>query len=133
VNTPPDPDALIDRITGHLLRAGVVVSALVLLAGGAAYLSRHGSETLADQKPDLTRFEPLPARYSRPADILDAVRRGEARPLIQIGVILLFLTPLLRVLFTVVAFAWRREPVYVILPLIVLGVLAVGFWAGQSG
>jgi uncharacterized membrane protein len=134
-NQPADPDAPIDVITGNLLRVGVLLSGLVLLIGGAVFLSRHATETVAEQTPDLKHFEPelekRPAKYRRPADVFAAAGRGEARPLIQIGVMLLIATPLLRVVFTAGAFAWRRDWVYVLIPLVVLAVLVVGIWTGQ--
>ena len=124
---PPD-DSVIDTITGNLLRAGVLLSALVLLAGGALYLSRHGTE----EPPSREKFQKMDDRYSRPRPIFEAARRGEARPWIQIGLMLLIATPLLRVAFTGLAFAWQRDWVYVVIPAIVLAVLIVGIWTGQT-
>jgi uncharacterized membrane protein len=51
----------------------------------------------------------------------------------QLGLVVLIATPLLRVACTVVAFAWRREPLYVLIPLIVLVVLIAGLLTGQAG
>lgn len=131
MNAPPD-DTRIDAVTGGLLRAGVLLSALVLVTGGAVYLARHGAEPLGDQEPDLrAKFQKLDDKYSRPAATARAVARGEARPLIQVGVLLLIATPVLRVLFTAVAFAWRREAAYVAIPLVVLAVLLFGLLTGQ--
>lgn len=123
-----DHDVLIDTITGNLLRAGVLLSALVLLVGGGVYLWRHGTQP----PPDRHRFHPMAESYSRPADIFRAAAHGEGRSVIQIGVMLLIATPLLRVLFTAVAFAFRRDFMYVLIPLLVLGVLIFGIWTGQT-
>jgi uncharacterized membrane protein len=126
--TMTDDDAPIDAITGNLLRAGVLMSAVILLMAGSLYLYRHGRETT----PDRRTFQKMEDRHSRPAAIFDAVRRGEARPMILVGLMVLIATPLTRVLFTVLAFAWRRDLVYVLIPLIVLVVLLVGIWTGQT-
>ena len=131
----PDHDLPIDVFTGNLLRLGVLLSAAVLLVGGAVFLWRHATETVEEQTPNLYHFEPeldkRPVKYRRPADVVRAVGRGEGRPLIQVGVMLLIATPLLRVLFTAAAFAWRRDWPYVLIPLVVLAVLAVGIYTGQ--
>jgi uncharacterized membrane protein len=74
----------------------------------------------------------MPNKYSRPVDIFRAALHGEGRPIIQIGVMLLLATPLLRVLVTAAAFAMRRDFVYVVLPLLVLVVLIIGIWTGQA-
>lgn len=132
-----DPDAAIDAVTGNLLRAGVLLAALMLAVGGAVFLCRHGAEKVEEQKPNPYQFEKKleqrPAKYRRPAAVFEAVERGEARPVIQVGVMLLILTPVLRVLFTAAAFAWRRDWVYVVIPVVVLAVLLVGILTGQAG
>jgi uncharacterized membrane protein len=125
---PPSDDTPVDLVTGNLLRLGVLLSAAVLLVGGVVYLERHGWEKM----PSREKFLPMAERYSRPAAILEAAEEGEAKPLIQVGLMLLIATPLLRVAFTAVAFAWRRDWVYVLIPLIVLAVLLAGIWTGQT-
>ena len=37
-------DRRVETIVGNLLRAGVILSALVVLAGGTVFLVRHGME-----------------------------------------------------------------------------------------
>jgi uncharacterized membrane protein len=127
----PEPKAArpIDSVIALLLRVGVVVSALVLLTGGTIYLIRHGTEP----KPDLSHFVPEPPRYSHPRAIFEAAREGQGRAIVQVGLLLLIATPVLRVLFTLVAFAIRRDLLYVVLAAVVLALLAVGFSGVVSG
>src|SRR5262249_19293369 len=82
--TPPDDDAPIDAVPGNLRRGGVLLAAVVLMVGGAISLSRHGAEPMPPRK----EFVKMQDRYSRPGAIFRAVRRGEARPLIQVGLML---------------------------------------------
>lgn len=100
----PTEDARLGAVTGNLLRAGVVASALVLCCGGAVFLARHGSEAVADQRPNPYAFEPdperRPAKYRRPAEVFAAAGRGEGRAMVMVGVMALILTPVLRVAFT---------------------------------
>ncbi len=59
-----------------------------------------------------------------------AVRSGG---IIQLGLLLLIATPIVRVAFAVVAFALQRDRVYVIVTLIVLGVLLFSLLGGGGG
>jgi uncharacterized membrane protein len=144
----PAPSSWSDEVIvvyiGNLLRAGVIASAGVLLAGGILYLYYHGG----DANPDRHTFEPVPKEFSRPTDIARAAligqRRNESpegpvvrpghgrgRALIGLGLLLLIATPVLRVAFSIFAFARQRDVVYVILPMIVLAVLIYGLFSGQ--
>jgi uncharacterized membrane protein len=124
----PEHDPIIDRITGLLLRVGVVVSAFVLLVGGVLFLVHHGLEPCPDRK-----VFPADPEKLRPATVLKAARAGSGQAIILIGLGLLIATPILRVAFTVLAFAWRRDFLYVLIPLIVLAVLITGLLTGQAG
>jgi uncharacterized membrane protein len=106
-----------------LLRFGVVAAATVLLIGGGVYLVRHGREDV----PDRRKFEREPPEFARPGPIFRAVLEGRGRAIIQLGLLLLIATPVLRVAYSVLAFARRRDVVYVFVSLFVLAVLIVGF------
>jgi uncharacterized membrane protein len=125
----PTDDTLIDNVTGLLLRVGVLAAAVLLLIGGSVFLVRHHDE----KEPDRTVFVPQPEEYSRPSAMWRAAREGRGRAIIQLGLLVLIATPLLRVAFSALAFTWRRDVVYVIIPLIVLAVLIAGLLTGQAG
>jgi uncharacterized membrane protein len=117
---PPTDQDIVDRI-GLLLRVGVIASAVVLLVGGVLYLMRHGNEPA----PDRSTF--APPEFSRPRQAVEAALAGRGRGIIQVGILLLIATPVLRVVYSIFAFARRRDVVYVLFPLLVLLVLLVGF------
>jgi uncharacterized membrane protein len=142
------PSSLSDEVIGdwigHLLRAGVITSAAVILAGGLVYLYYHGRESVVDR----STFEPMPPEFSHPSAIARAALlgrrsanspvgiavapgRGRGRALIQLGLLLLIATPVLRVAFSILAFARQRDFVYVLLTLIVLSVLIYSLFSGQ--
>jgi uncharacterized membrane protein len=112
-----------------LLRAGVLASALLVLAGGVIFLCRHQGE----QVPDRRSFEPEPPEFSQPILIVQEAMRGRGRAMIQLGLLLLLATPVLRVIFSIFAFARQRDLVFVLLPLVVLVVLLVGFFLVPRG
>lgn len=126
--TPRDTsaqDKRIDEIIGGLLRLGVILAAVVVLAGGIFYLAQNGS-SLA--RYGIFQGEPSDLRY------IGAIFRDgldlHARGIIQLGLLLLIATPVARVLFTVIAFAYERDWTYVVITLIVLTLLlySLGAW-----
>ncbi len=135
---PPDDLAGVMVGVGILLRVGMLTAAAVLLVGGVVFLARHAGEKQADCYRHLRRgpdrqAHPPNEELSRPASIYQAVRKGSGRALIQLALVLLIATPILRVAFTAAAFAWRRDFAYVLVPLIVLAVLLAGLLTGQAG
>ncbi len=111
-------DFEIEVIIGTLLRTGVILAAVVVLIGGALYLSRHAREI-----PDYTQFHGEPESLKSPSQIFQGVMQLNARAIIQLGLLLLIATPVVRVAFSAVAFALERDMMYVIITLIVLAVL----------
>ncbi len=108
----------IELFLGNLLRVGVLLAAVVVLLGAIIYLVRRGGETT-----DYTTFHGQPPQYRRPALIVAAALSSSGRAIIQVGLLLLIATPVARVVFSALAFAWQRDYTYVALTLGVLGVL----------
>jgi len=108
-----------------LLRAGVILAAIVVLLGGAVYLAKYGGT-----RPDYKTFHGEPAEYRQIGRILrDAIGlRGPS--LIQLGLLLLIATPIARVAFSVFDFLRERDWLYVTVTLIVLAVLVYGLLSG---
>jgi uncharacterized membrane protein len=116
-------DQKIENVLGNLLRAGVLLSALVVAIGGAIHLIRHGHE-LVDFR--VFRGEPADLRNLR-GIIREALElRGEG--IIQFGLLLLIATPVARVAFSIFGFAEERDGMYVIFTLIVFAVLLYGLF-----
>jgi uncharacterized membrane protein len=107
-----------ESLIGVMLRAGVMLAALVVLAGGCLYLAKFG-----DVPPDyrIFRGEPGDLRFVR-AIAADAAGR-HARGLIQFGLLILIATPVARVAFSVIAYVSERDWLYTAITLLVLGVL----------
>jgi uncharacterized membrane protein len=109
---------------GKLLRAGVLISAAIVLAGAIWFLSRHGHET-----PDYRRFHGEPAELSSVGGILRGAFSGHSRNLIQLGLLAMIATPVARVGLSIALFALERDRLYVVLTCIVFAVLLASlFW-----
>jgi uncharacterized membrane protein len=111
-----------ELILGNLLRWGVLLSAAVVFAGACVYLSRHAHETA-----DYHVFRGEPSEFRTIPGVIQSVRNGRGRGLIQLGLLLLIATPIARVSFSIVGFSIERDYLYVSFTVIVLLVLLYSF------
>ena len=111
-------DKKIEDIVGNLLRAGVLLSALVVMLGAAIYLARHGSS-----HTDYQIFHGEPEEHRGLSGIIAQAADLRSRGMIQLGLLLLVATPVARVAFSVWGFAEERDWMYVTFTLIVLIIL----------
>ena len=119
-------DRRIEAIIGNLLRAGVVIAATVTFIGGMIYLS-HSGESLAHYHA----FHGEPPDLRRVKGVLSDASSGDGPGIMQVGLLLLIATPVVRVAFSVVAFAIQRDGLYLAVTLAVLGVLTFSMTGGQ--
>jgi uncharacterized membrane protein len=111
-------DQRMENIIGNLLRAGVMLSAAVVLIGGIIYLARHG-----DEAANYHTFNGEPAGFRTVGGIFRQVFALRGRGLIQLGLLLLIATPVARVAFSVWGFAKEHDRMYVVFTLLVLAIL----------
>lgn len=111
-------DQKIENILANLLRAGVLLSALVVFAGGVVYLFRFG---WAPVEFRVFRGEPADLRSLR--GIIHSAFHFQGRGIIQLGLLLLIATPVARVMLSILGFAKERDGMYVVFTLIVFSVL----------
>lgn len=111
-------DERVEKLVGTLLLTGVVISGLVVFIGGILYLLKYGRDPVRYEI-----FDPRRAGLNSVVDVVKSALRGDGRAVIGIGLLLLIATPVLRVAFSLVAFALERDRLYVALTLIVLVIL----------
>lgn len=115
-------DEKLELIMGNLLRIGVMIAALVVFAGGCIYLLHQG-----DSQADYRNFHGEPASLRTVQGIAEEAAALHSAGIIQLGLLLLIATPVMRVVFAVVGFALERDYLYTIVSVIVLGVLMYSF------
>jgi uncharacterized membrane protein len=111
-------DQKVEDIIGNLLRAGVILSALVVFVGAIVYLARHGQD-LADYR--IFRGEPPDLRHI--SGIVQDAFALQGRGIIQLGQLLLIATPVARVAFSIFGFALEGDRMYASFTTIVLMIL----------
>jgi uncharacterized membrane protein len=115
-------DQRLEIAMGHMLRIGVTIAALVVLAGGVLYLSQNRGPV-----PDYHHFRGAPTIYEHVGQIAKGARHFDSRAIIEFGILLLIATPVMRVVFGVVGFAFLRDRLYTLVSAVVLAVLLFSF------
>jgi uncharacterized membrane protein len=127
-NVPQWTDERVERLLGNLLRAGVLIAAAFVLAGGIWYLLRFGGTPT-----DYRVFRGEPSELRSLGGILGGLFALTPRGLIQFGLLLLIATPVARVALSAVAFHLERDRTYVAITLLVLGTLVYSLSGGLVG
>jgi uncharacterized membrane protein len=102
------------ELISRTLRWGVTIAGVLALIGGAFYFVQHGNATM--DLASLATFS-----YDAPQDpqtttfwgILQGVVDGRSESIIQLSVIALVLTPIMRVLLSLIDFVKQRDWLYV--------------------
>jgi uncharacterized membrane protein len=111
-------DQQFEIFLGQLLRTGVVIAALIVLAGGVWFLAQaHGA------RREYKAFRGVPAELSHMPAIFHGAVEWEPLAVIQLGILVLIATPVARVLFSMLGFALERDWMYVGVTAMVLALL----------
>jgi len=111
-------DERMENVIAQLLRGGVLAAALVVIGGAIPYLGFHPRAHV-----DYRTFHGEPAQLKTVHGIVSAAFSGDTQAIMQLGLLLLIATPIVRVAFSVFAFTVEGDRLYVFFTLIVLGVL----------
>jgi uncharacterized membrane protein len=103
----------LEKIISWTLRIGVILSAMLVVAGSITYfLERSTNQAPSSNFSVLLVFQ----------DLL----RGNPIALILLGVIVLVATPIARVLELVISYGWEKDRTYTLLSFLVLALMLVG-------
>lgn len=111
-------DENLEIAIGRMLQTGVLLAAAVVLVGGVMYLM-HAS----GPRHDYSHFHGVAQALRTPSGIWDGVMHGDAESVIQLGLLLLIATPVMRVVFAGIGFLMERDRLYFWVSFVVLVVL----------
>lgn len=113
---------------GYMLRVGVLTACAICLVGGVLYIMRYGGT-----KADFSTFEGAPPMYRSLSGIWMGLKALEPLAIVQTGVVVLLATPVLRVLFSIFAFLFERDYLYVVITCIVFAIILLNMLGGVVG
>ena len=111
-----------ELIISHVLRGGVVVSAGIIAIGVLRFylqMAFIGHITLSYPHT-------LPT-------VIQQLTQGEPLAIVMLGLLVLLLTPILRVAISIIIFALERDWLYTVITLLVLLILLVSLLLGRGG
>jgi uncharacterized membrane protein len=112
----------IEVILGRLLRIGVMLSAVIVLAGCVLYLAENGNHVA-----DHHKFSGEPSSLTRPRQVVAEAMDLNAEAIIQFGIILLVLTPVARIAFSIFGFLLEGDFLYVVIGAMVLAIIVLSY------
>ncbi|MCC5630272.1 DUF1634 domain-containing protein [Nostoc sphaeroides] len=120
--TKTSSEQQLEYLLSNLMKYGVLIASAVVLLGGILYLIHHGAEPA-----EYHFFRGEPSEFRSPTGVVKAVFSGSdaydglrLRAIIQLGLLLLIATPIVRVFISLLAFLIQREFIYVIVTLLVM-------------
>ena len=117
-------------VVSAFLRYGVTVSAIVILAGLGLLLVRRGLHAFifmpSVRAPESTNLNSL-------RTILRGLLPPKSEALLESGILLLIVTPVLTVGTSAIAFAIEGDRLYFVIAALVFAVLMLGFAVGRAG
>jgi uncharacterized membrane protein len=120
-------DHAVEQLIGRLLQFGVLLAAVVVLAGAILLLAQHGGGRVS-----YGEFRGEPEALRSLGGIVRGVFTGDSIAIVQFGLLLLILTPVARVALTLVAFLLQRDRTFVVVTTIVLALLLYGLLLGRA-
>ncbi len=115
----------LELLLSNILKYGVLIASAIVLLGGILYLIRHGFEPA-----DYHIFRGTPSEFRSVEGVINAILAGSRRGIIQLGLLVLIATPILRVVISLLAFIWRRDLIYIIVTSLVLAGLTYSLVGG---
>ena len=115
-----------NELIGNTLRIGVFAACIIALVGGIYYLATTSGHPV----PDYTAFHKGTASYTTFEGIVRGAFSLSATEWMQLGVVVLMLTPIMGVGLSLVDFSIQRDWLYVAITATVLVVIIVNSLVG---
>ncbi|HLZ21502.1 MAG TPA: DUF1634 domain-containing protein [Ktedonobacterales bacterium] len=114
-----------ELVISYVLRIGVLLSALIILVGVVSFY--HSYFTASGHAVNTAAFPHTLGGVGA------GLAHGDSLAIIMFGLLVLLMTPVARVVVSIVAFALERDWRYVVITSIVLCILIISFVLGRGG
>ncbi len=104
-------DKDISLLVGQILRIGVILASSILILGGIFYLIVHGQDTV----PNYRDFVGEGNSNTTITGIISGAFSRNIPQVIQLGVLLLICTPIVRVIGSLFGFVIEKDRLYIII------------------
>lgn len=126
MRTKPFTDVDLNRSVGNLLRLGVILSVVTSLVGFVKLF------TEGFKMPKYKMLDMGDTSEKVWGSFWNSLCKGEGMAIIQLGILLLILTPLVRIIFALIGYLKEKDYIYVVISLIVLAIMTVSFLTGYA-
>jgi uncharacterized membrane protein len=117
--------ATMELIISSVLRYGVLISFVIVLIGAILLFAEGGSEVTVRLSGN-----PQP---NNPGAVIAGALQLQPKAIIDLGLMLLIATPVIRVAASIIAFLFEEDMLYVLITTFVLAMLLLSFFLGQAG
>jgi uncharacterized membrane protein len=119
----------VEKIISYVLRLGVGLSLLVIVAGTVISFAHHPGYFSSTDLASLTSPDgAIPSLHA----VITGVLAGQGQAIVMLGLLLLIATPVVRVAVSIVVFLMQRDMVFVAITTAVLAALLFSFWIGKA-
>ncbi|MBL7882299.1 MAG: DUF1634 domain-containing protein [Chryseobacterium gambrini] len=120
-------DVDLNRSVGNLLRLGVILSVATSLIGFIK-LFTEGFK-MPKKYTSLDMGESSEKVWGH---FWNSLCKGEGMAIIQLGILLLVFTPLMRIIFALIGYLKEKDYIYVVISSIVLAIMTISFFTGYA-
>ena len=114
-------------LLGRVLRAGTIISVSIVFIGGIIYLYRHGQSVA-----DYSVWNGVPVFIQHAGSLVNGAFDFRGQAIIQIGIILLVATPIMRVIFSTIGFVLEKDYIYTGISILVLLIILASMISGHA-
>jgi len=114
-------------LLGRVLRAGTIISVSIVFIGGIIYLYRHGQSVA-----DYSVWKGIPGFIEHASSLVNGAFDFKEQAIIQIGIILLVATPIIRVIFSAIGFVLEKDYMYTGISILVLLIILASMISGHA-
>ena len=121
----------VELLISRLLRTGVVLSLVLIVTGSSMSFAHHRDYT--SSPAELRRLtEPGAAFPQTMRQVIEGVRSRRGQAIVAVGLLVLIVTPVVRVGVSIAAFALERDAAFTAITALVFGLLVLSFLLGRT-